>query len=292
MYNIVVRGILLAGGSGSRLYPITQGVSKQLLPIYDKPMIHYSLFTLMAAGIREIRVITTPVDMGNFQRLLDDGSHLGIEISYSTQEKPEGIAQAFFLCEEFIYGHKIGLILGDNIFYGQGLGREFSKYNDVDGAQIFGFPVSNPSEYGVIEIDETGSVSRLIEKPTNSASNLAIPGLYFYDQNALSLSKYLRPSSRGEYEITDFNNLYLQEGKLKVKILPRGTAWFDTGNYKNMHDASSFVRIVEERQGIKVACLEEVAWRQKWIDDKQLLNLAKKYKDNETQRYLMSLIQT
>ena len=280
---------MLAGGHGSRLYPVTRGLSKQLLPIYNKPMIHYPLFTLMAAGIREIRIITTEIDQPNFIRQLGNGTEIGIEISYSVQSKPGGIGQAFKICEDYISNRKCALILGDNLFYGPGLGREFSKYIDVIGAQIFAYPVSNPSDYGIVELNEKGKPIDLVEKPENSKSNLAIPGLYFYDETVTHIAGEVNPSARGEIEITDINKIYLENKNLNVSILPRGTVWFDTGSFKNLHDASSFVRILEERQGMKVACLEEVSWRQGWISSEQLEVLAFQYKD-ETRNYLISLI--
>ncbi|SDQ66640.1 glucose-1-phosphate thymidylyltransferase RfbA [Quadrisphaera sp. DSM 44207] len=265
-----MRGIVLAGGSGTRLHPITQGASKQLLPVYDKPMVYYPLSTLMAAGVRDVLVITTPHDADAFARLLGDGSQFGIAISYAVQERPEGLAQAFVLGAGFVGTDAVALVLGDNIFHGPGLGTRLERFTDVDGAAIFAYWVADPSAYGVVELDEHRRAVSLQEKPARPRSSYAVPGLYFYDNDVLAIAAALRPSARGEYEVTDVNRAYLDAGRLHVEVLPRGTAWLDTGTFDSLLDAGAFVRAVEERQGLVVGSPEEVAWRRGFITDEQL----------------------
>jgi glucose-1-phosphate thymidylyltransferase len=269
-----MRGIILAGGSGTRLHPITKGISKQLMPVYDKPMIYYPLSTLMMAGIRDILVITTPDDSPQFRRLLGDGTELGMQLSYAVQPRPEGLAQAFIIGAEFVGGERVALALGDNIFHGSGLGTALRDNVDVVGGQVFAYHVANPSAYGVVEFDDDGRVLSIEEKPDKPRSNFAIPGLYFYDNDVLAIAADVRPSDRGELEITAVNDAYLQRGALGVTVLERGTAWLDTGTFDSMMDAAQFVQVVEARQGYKIGCIEEVAWREGWIDDDQLHRLA------------------
>ncbi|MGO4470608.1 glucose-1-phosphate thymidylyltransferase RfbA [Arthrobacter sp. M-10] len=265
-----MRGIILAGGTGSRLHPITHGISKQLVPVYDKPMIYYPLSTLILAGIRDILVITTPHDAEPFQRLLGDGSQFGVNISYVQQPSPDGLAQAFILGEEHIGNETVALVLGDNIFYGQGMGTQLRKHANIDGGAVFGYWVKDPKAYGVVEFNEDGKAISLEEKPEHPKSHYAVPGLYFYDNDVVEIAKNLKPSPRGELEITDINRTYLQNEKLHVEILPRGTAWLDTGTFNDLNDASNFIRTVENRQGLKIGAPEEIAWRQGFLSDDEL----------------------
>ena len=265
-----MRGIILAGGSGTRLYPITKGISKQLMPIYDKPMIYYPLSTLMMSGIQEVLIITTPEDNDQFRRLLGDGTALGMRIEYAVQPRPEGLAQAFLIGADFIGDRSVALVLGDNIFYGAGLGTALRANTDVQGGHVFAYHVSNPQDYGVVDFDAAGKVLSIEEKPARPKSNFAVPGLYFYDNDVLAIAASITPSARGELEITAINDAYLQRGRLRVTVLERGTAWLDTGTFDSMMDAAQFVQVVEARQGHKIGCIEEIAWRQHWITDDEL----------------------
>ena len=284
-----MKGIILAGGSGTRLYPITHAVSKQLMPIYDKPMFYYPLSTLMLAGAREILIITTPADQTQFQRLLGDGAQFGCRFSYVVQETPNGLAQAFVLGADFIGTDKVALVLGDNIFYGAGLGDQLQAHCDPDGAVIFAYQVANPGDYGVVEFDAGFRALSLEEKPAAPRSSYAIPGLYFYDNEVVALAGKLEPSARGEYEITDLNRAYLAAGKLQVAVLPRGTAWLDTGSYTSLMQAAQFVQVIEERQGLKIGCPEEVAYREGYITREQLVTLAAPLMKSGYGRYLMQV---
>ena len=285
-----MKGIILAGGTGSRLWPSTMGVSKQLIPIYDKPLIYYPLSTLMLAGIREILVITTPADQSAFERLLGDGKSLGISLSYASQEKPEGLAQAFIIGEEFIGSNHVALILGDNIFHGSGLGRDLMKATNSEGALIFGYEVADPQRYGVVEFDSLGGIISLEEKPVKPKSSFAIPGLYFFDKTVCTKAKDVQKSLRGELEITSVLEAFRAEGKLKLKVLPRGIAWMDCGTANSLNDASNYMRVIEERQGFKVGSIEEVAWRNNWITSTDLKQLASAYGKNEYGQYLQRLV--
>ncbi len=284
-----MKGIILAGGSGTRLYPITKAISKQLMPIYDKPMIYYPLSVLMMAGIREILIITTPDDQSQFIRLLGDGHELGCRFEYQVQEVPNGLAQAFVLGADFIGDDKVALVLGDNIFYGVGLGEQLTKLTDVSGGNVFAYEVADPHRYGVVEFDASNKAISLEEKPVNPRSNFAVPGLYFYDNQVVEIAKNLKPSPRGEYEITDVNKEYLRCGALHVSILGRGTAWLDTGTFESLHDATEFIRVIEKRQGYKIGCIEEVAYRKGFINREQLDVLAEGLIKSGYGEYLMQL---
>ncbi|TAE10097.1 MAG: glucose-1-phosphate thymidylyltransferase [Bacteroidetes bacterium] len=284
-----MKGIVLAGGSGTRLYPITKGISKQIMPVYDKPMIYYPLSILMLAGIREILIITTPEDSAQFQRLLGTGENIGCKFSYAVQHVPNGLAQAFVIGEEFIGTDKVALILGDNIFHGAGFSKLVQSFNDVDGAAVFAYEVHDPERYGVVEFDENGKAISLEEKPTQPKSNYAVPGLYFYDNSVVEIAKNIPPSARGEYEITDVNKVYLQNGTLQVGVMNRGVAWLDTGTFDSLSDACEFVRVIEKRQAQKVGCIEEVAYRMGFINREQLMVLANEYKKSGYGAYLANL---
>ena len=285
------RGIILAGGSGTRLYPITRSVSKQLLPVYDKPMIYYPLSTLMMAGVREVLVITTPADQEAFRGLLGDGSRLGMRIDYAVQPRPEGLAQAFVIGADFIGEAAVALVLGDNIFYGAGLGSALGRLPEPDGGHVFAYHVANPRDYGVVEFDDDGRVLSIEEKPLRPKSSYAVPGLYFYEASVVDIARGLTPSARGELEITAVNEHYLHEGRLTVTRLDRGTAWLDTGTFASLRQATEFVSVVEERQGLKIGCLEEIAWEQGWIDDDALRRLAEPLAKSGYGEYLLRLLQ-
>jgi glucose-1-phosphate thymidylyltransferase len=287
-----MRGIILAGGSGTRLYPITKAISKQLMPIYDKPMIYYPLSLLMNAGIDEILVITTPEDQSSFQRLLGDGSDIGIRLSYAVQPRPEGLAQAFVIGADFIGDQPVALVLGDNIFYGTGLGESLRANTDPVGGLVFAYHVANPQDYGVVEFDDAGRVISIEEKPTHPKSSYAVPGLYFYDNQVVDIAAKVQPSARGELEITAVNDEYLRRGQLTVTVLERGTAWLDTGTHVSMMQAAEFVQVVEERQGWKIGCIEEVAWRRGFIDDAQLAALAGPLTKSGYGTYLTGLLES
>jgi glucose-1-phosphate thymidylyltransferase len=285
-----MRGIILAGGTGSRLHPITLGISKQLVPVYDKPMIYYPLTTLMLAGIRDVLVITTPHEADGFQRLLGDGSAFGISIGYAQQPSPDGLAQAFTIGADFIGDQPCSLVLGDNIFYGHGFGRTLQRLSHLEGAMVFAYWVSDPQAYGVVEFDKSGTAISLEEKPQNPRSHYAVPGLYFYDNDVVDLARDLKPSARGEYEITDLNRAYMEQGRLRVEVLERGTAWLDTGTFDTMIDAGNFIRTVEKRQGLKIGSPEEVAWRQGFLTDDELRQRAERLTKSGYGTYLLELL--
>lgn len=286
-----MKGIILAGGSGTRLHPITLGVSKQLVPVYDKPMIYYPLSTLMLAGVRDILVITTPHDAPAFERLLGDGSQFGINLTFAQQPSPDGLAQAFTIGADFIGSDKVALVLGDNLLYGPGLGNQLKRFSEVDGGAVFAYWVAEPSAYGVVEFDESGRAVSLAEKPAQPKSNYAVPGLYFYDNDVIEIARGLKPSARGEYEITDVNRAYLERGKLSVEVLPRGTAWLDTGTFDQMTDAADYVRTMERRTGLKIGAPEEVAWRSGFLTDDELRDRAQKLMKSGYGAYLLEVLE-
>ncbi|GAA2177889.1 glucose-1-phosphate thymidylyltransferase RfbA [Leucobacter tardus] len=286
-----MRGIVLAGGSGTRLWPITRGISKQLMPVYDKPMVFYPLSTLMAAGIREVLIITTPEYHAQFRALLGDGSAWGMRLEYAVQPSPDGLAQAFVIGEDFLSGDDAALVLGDNLFHGSGLGTALQEHAHIDGARIFAYHVANPCAYGVVEFDDAGRALSIEEKPERPKSNYAVPGLYFYDSDVVEIAKGIAPSDRGELEISTVNEHYLRAGKLQVQVLDRGTAWLDTGTFASMMQAADYVRVIEERQGLKIGCVEELAWRNGWIDDGELADLAAPLVKSGYGDYLLRLLQ-
>jgi glucose-1-phosphate thymidylyltransferase len=286
-----MKGIILAGGSGTRLYPITKGISKQIMPIYDKPMIYYPLGTLMQSGVRDILIITTPDDQSQFQRLLGDGTDLGINLQYAAQPSPDGLAQAFIIGEEFIGQDKVALILGDNIFYGESFGNSLEQCADPDGGIVFAYEVSDPQRYGVVEFDANHHAVSVEEKPSEPKSNYAVVGLYFYDNTVVDIAKNIKPSDRGELEITSVNDVYLKLGKLKVQTMGRGSAWLDTGTFESMNDASEYIRVIEKRTGLKIGCIEEIAWRQGFINDEKLKALAEPLVKSGYGKYMLGLVQ-